>query len=117
MASQATPEQQTEASRKNDILHFQELLEATKVTFPSADYAGTWLDLPSLLSLLRLSHLNKEDQQTSWGKGRPERLSKFLAALEHEVEKVKKYGCRSTWWIIVSLYHLMPGTFESQPLA
>lgn len=75
---------------KDDILHFQELLEAIKVTFPSADYAGTWLDLHGLLTLLRLSHMNGEDKQTGWAKGRPQGLCRFFAGVEHEVEKVKK---------------------------
>ena len=107
MATEVVPTQQREATARpnDDILHFQELLEATKTIFPSADYSGTWLDLHGLLTLLRLSHMNKEDKQTSWGKGRPEGLCKFLATLEHEVDKVRK--CVATLSLLDSLRHCL----------
>lgn len=73
-----------------DTLHFKELLDISKSTFPQADYGGTWLDLGGLLTLLQLSVLNKEDKATSWGSGRPDKLNKFAQGLEHEVAKAKR---------------------------
>ncbi len=77
----------------NDTLHFNELLDISRSTFPQADYGGTWMDGKGLVTLLNLSVMNKDDTRaTSWGAGRPEKLARFAAALTHEVDKVKKYA-------------------------